>query len=306
MGHTGKTYGCVYRAHGSEMAQGDTARVFFRDLGLAGALLALSCAPSAPGHPPGNPDEAPPAAAVGPGRDRDAGEFEDVKPGPVTTSQEPAMFQTLPTDFGEFIVWVPGGTASRPLVVVAHGAGGSPEWHCQHWAEFIQERAFVLCIRGRPLGEGAFYFPQHHDLAERVQAGLVAFEGSHADRWTRGSDVYAGYSQGATMGALMLPGIGSRFPLALLIEGGYEQWPVKNAQHFAREGGRRVFFACGTTSCDRGAERSVRWLDRGGVAANRKTAVGAGHTPAGAVGAVAREGLTWLVEGAAPWETPQF
>lgn len=291
------------------MAQGDTVDVFFRDLGLAAVLLALSCAPGgAPGQPATEPDDAPPAAAGGPGRERDAGEPDVAKPDPVSPSPEPAMFRTLPTDFGEFIVWVPGGSASRPLLVVAHGAGGSPEWHCQHWAEFIQERAFVLCIRGRSLGEGsgAFYFPQHHDLAERVLAALVAFEGFHADRWTRGSDVYAGYSQGATMGALMLPKIASLFPLALLIEGGYEQWPVKNAQHFAREGGRRVYFACGTASCDRGAERSVRWLDRGGVTANRKTAVGAGHTPAGAVGAVAREGLAWLVEGAAPWETPHF
>jgi hypothetical protein len=104
------------------------------------------------------------------------------------------------------------------------------------------------------------------------------------------------------MGALLLPKRGTEFELALMIEGGYEQWPVTNARSFRATGGRRAFFACGTGSCARGATRSVRWLEKGGIEAMHATAEGAGHTPAGPVGEIARHGLAWLVRDVPGWE----
>jgi hypothetical protein len=160
-----------------------------------------------------------------------------------------------------------------------------------------------LCLRGRPLDSSgfAYFFPQHHDLDGRIEAALAAFRAQYAERWSCQHSVYIAYSQGATMGALLLPRH-SNFEAALLIEGGYEQWPVKNAREFRQAGGERVFFACGTGSCERGAERSTGWLERGGIESMGRTASGAGHTPAGPVGEIAREGLTWLVRGWADWQ----
>jgi predicted esterase len=202
------------------------------------------------------------------------------------------------------VVWIPNAAEPRPLLLAAHGAGGSPEWHCAFWAEAVGAGAFVLCPRGRPYDQSglSFYFAQHHDLGDRVAAALQAFEATHAGNWLGRHSVFVGYSQGATMGALLLPGLGAEFEFALLIEGGYEQWPVSNAREFRAGGGRRAFFACGTASCKRGATRSVRWLEKGGIEASQATADGAGHTPAGAVGEIARNALTWLVRDSQGWE----
>lgn len=226
---------------------------------------------------------------------------------PMATSPElaqPGAFFALPAPEGDAVVWVPSGTGPHPLLLSTHGAGGSPEWHCAFWSEVVGATAFVLCPRGRPYDQSgmAFYFAHHHDLAERIQSALSAFDAGHGDRWTRRHSVYVGYSQGATMGALSLPKLGAVFEFALLIEGGYEQWPVKNARAFHDSGGRRAFLACGTGSCSRGAARSVRWLQQGGLEAKTATAEGAGHTPAGAVGEIAMHGLAWLTRDAESWQ----
>lgn len=201
------------------------------------------------------------------------------------------------------LVWDPGGTRARPLLIVTHGAGGGPEWHCARWASIVQDRAFVMGIQGRSMGGGggAYYYPQHHDLKERVTQLHKAFLQRFGQRHIEGQSVYAGYSQGATMGALMLPDLGQSFPFALLIEGGYEQWPVASAVRYAKSGGRRIYFACGTGSCSRGAQRSVDWLHKGSVEAKTDTAQGAGHTPAGAVGELAAKGLAWLTRDSSAW-----
>src|SRR4051794_32874648 len=35
--------------------------------------------------------------------------------------------------FGQSVLFVPAGTDARPLLVAAHGAGGTPEWECEYW-----------------------------------------------------------------------------------------------------------------------------------------------------------------------------
>lgn len=221
------------------------------------------------------------------------------------TSDVSGSYIELPTATGPALLWVPPAKAARlPLLVVTHGAGGSAEWHCDFWVQQVTVHAFVLCVRGKAMNrEGtAFYYPEHHDLTARLRAGLTAFATGYAAHWAAEATVYAGYSQGATMGALALPELAKDLPLALLIEGGYGQWTVSQAQRFQRAGGRRAFISCGTRTCDRGAERSVRWLTQAGVEAASKTATGAGHSPGGAVGAAAVEGLLWLTRDERDWQ----
>ncbi len=197
------------------------------------------------------------------------------------------------------VVWEPQPSAEAlPLIVVAHGAGGGPEWHCDFWSRVIEDSAFLLCLRGKPLGGdyGGHFFPEHHTLERMFSASVAAVDERYQERILATDSIYIGYSQGATMGALMLAAHAKRFSRLLLIEGGYGQWNVQRALEFKRAGGLAVFFACGTKTCDREAHNSVTWFERAGSRARTETAPGEGHTPAGRVADEAVEGLAWLLD----------
>lgn len=184
-----------------------------------------------------------------------------------------------------------------PLVIGAHGAGGSPEWQCDWLASLTASPTALLCLRGLPLsrGELAFYYPEHHSLGRWLEAALEYASteyGQHLDS----SFIYVGYSQGATMGALAIQTRSQAIPNLLLVEGGLEGWSLQRSRHFARSGGRKVYFACGTKSCDTRARKLVSTLDSAGVDVRVGYAEGAGHTPVGAVEAYVREGLTWMLQ----------
>ncbi len=223
-----------------------------------------------------------------------------------TPSTEPAQAQEVSaahfeqldvSGYPPALVWVPAAKPDTavPLVVVSHGAGGGPTWHCRHWSQIVRDTAFLLCLRGKPLGNAdGHYFPEHHTLGRILSASVEAFDARFGARTTSGPGVYIGYSQGATMGAWALNEHASRFGLALLIEGGYREWNVQRALEFRDAGGQAICLVCGTQTCFKHATRTVRWLKRGGVDARVTYAEGAGHTPAGPVGEAAADGLDWL------------
>lgn len=191
------------------------------------------------------------------------------------------------------VLFVPAGDDVAPLVVAAHGAGGAPEWDCDYWRRLTDERAFVLCLRGKSMGHGAFYYPDHHALeAELVAAQRAARRAE--PRIAPGGGLYAGYSQGASMGSAMIAKHGGAFPYLVLIEG-FERWNIPRARAFARSGGKRVLFACGTRQCSQVAEQSLPWLARGGVEGRLEHAQGAGHTPGGEVRQRVESALPWLL-----------
>ena len=148
--------------------------------------------------------------------------------------------------------------------------------------------------------DASYYFENHFALEERLVALVDLVRHQLAGAVPDTPAIYIGYSQGATMGALLMPSHAAAFPLVLLVEGGYEQWPMFSARRFVNHGGRKVYFACGTQSCNAGAQRSVRWLTQAGAEARLGYARGAGHTPTGAVGEHAREGLLWLMDSVDP------
>lgn len=194
------------------------------------------------------------------------------------------------------MLFSPAGEAQRPLVVATHGAGGTPEWACQQWRQLTHERAFVLCLRGKSVGAGGgYYYPDHRAL----EAELLAAERAARDaepRMLAGSGVYAGFSQGASMGSVMLSAHGARFPYLVLVEG-FELWNVARAKAFQKSGGKRVLLACGTRQCQSTARQSVRWLEQGGVEGRLEYASGAGHTPGGEVERALVGALPWLMQG---------
>jgi predicted esterase len=191
------------------------------------------------------------------------------------------------------VVVVPAGDDERPLVVAAHGAGGSPEWECDYWSRLTRGGAFVLCLRGTRMGEGAFYYKHHHALAGELDAAVPALRRRFARASSRGG-IYAGFSQGASMGALMIADRSAQFPYVVLIEG-FVQWNVALGRKFAEHGGQAVLWVCGTRDCSGKAEASARALDQAHVRARAQSLPGAGHTPVGPVMNAVAENLTWLL-----------
>ena len=203
---------------------------------------------------------------------------------------EPAVFSTPPDK-----------SQPRPLVVVAHGAGGRPEWHCELWSHIVGDRAFVLCPRGRrqdvriPTEDATCYFPHHHYLRAVVEASIAALQNQASSPLDCAEAVYVGYSQGATMGALFLP-TSPRFARALLVEGGFSEWNIPIALRFREHGGRRVALVCGTPRCAAGATQSASWLQQGGLVARAIHVAHAGHSSFGAMAERLPDVFRWLTE----------
>jgi predicted esterase len=191
------------------------------------------------------------------------------------------------------VFFVPPGDAPARLVVATHGAGGAPEWECDYWRHLMNDSAFVLSLRGKSMGGGSYYYPNHFQLEAELNAAVRAARAAEP-RILPDAGVYAGYSQGASMGSVMLPRHGAAFPHLVLIEG-FELWNIARARRFQQSGGNRVLFVCGTAQCSHVAQESVRWLLKGGIDARLEYASGAGHTPAGAVMARVEAGLPWLL-----------
>ena len=200
----------------------------------------------------------------------------------------------------------PRARGPRPVLMVAHGAGDRPEWQCEWWASGLGERAVILCLRGKAMyprrSDTGYYYPTHHALEREALAALSALRAAHGERVAEGSVVYAGFSQGAIMGALVTAQHPELFENLILIEGGYDEWDVPSSRKLAASGKARVLFACGQSYCASHARRSMQWLRSGGVEARLELAPGAGHTYAGAVGERVIAAFDWVVEGDERWK----
>lgn len=199
--------------------------------------------------------------------------------------------------FENAVVVTPQSGRPVPLLVATHGAGGDSRWECERWSRVARGRWFVACPTGVPLrrGEsGSYYYPDHPTLEREVLAVVAAVRATYGSRVSENDGVYLGFSQGATMGALMLVEHGARFPHLVLIEGGSGDWTLKRAERFHASGGQSVFIVCGTAACARRATASAETLERAGVRAITRHAEGGGHTELGPVGAEAAQLLATL------------
>jgi predicted esterase len=227
----------------------------------------------------------------------------------IETSSAPAapparpqtLKRSLPVEgFGDALVVVPLSEAKVPLLIAAHGAGDSPGWQCEHWDAVARGRYLVLCPRGLPLVRGddsAFYFADHLALEREVVAGIRAVKKAFGAQLAEQGGVYTGYSQGATMGALMVVDHGAEFQHLLLVEGGSGDWTLGRARRFRETGGKSVAIVCGTPGCASRGQRSQATLERAGLRARVEHVEGGGHTYTGSVGDRARDLLDgWLLQ----------
>jgi predicted esterase len=206
-------------------------------------------------------------------------------------ASEPIPEGIQPLAVGDFlpalVSWPQAKQWPQPVLVAAHGAGDNAQAHCELWRRLLERRGVVLCLRGRALSRGSeergYYFSDHHSLKREALAALDALSRSSPHLVDTDGVVYAGYSQGAQMGLLMLADQGARAPRLLLVEGGAGDWSLQRARSFARSGGRAVALVCGTPGCNRNAERSHGRLEAAGVRVTTHYAPGAGHVYWGAV-----------------------
>jgi pimeloyl-ACP methyl ester carboxylesterase len=236
-----------------------------------------------------------------------AGERASAAPGGPRTDAPAAGSVELPlAGFLPAIVsWPTASERSQPLLIAAHGAGDTAEAQCAYWRALLgPTKGVVACPRGRPIRAGSeahgYFYPSHFALEKEVLALLAALEPRAAFVELR-DILYAGYSQGATMGMLMLVGHGDRIPHLLLIEGGTRDWSSRRARRFARGGGKHVSFACGTPSCDDNSERAARVLTAAGIASSRHHVPGAGHVYDGLLRPKVEEAFQLLTKGDRRW-----
>ncbi len=205
------------------------------------------------------------------------------------------------------MVFVPVGHAARPLLVATHGAGGTAEDECAYWAKLTAELVFLLCLRGTPFNQAeptSFFYRDHLELGRELESALPALRAAVGPRLAPKAGVYAGFSQGATMGVGMIAAHGAELPYLVLVEGGYDYWSVARARRYAANGGKRVLLACGTKSCAQKSEKVAGWLRQGGLEARVEYAPGVGHTPSGGVMERVAAALPWVFEGDLAWQLP--
>jgi predicted esterase len=197
--------------------------------------------------------------------------------------------------------------------VATHGAEGRPEYQCRLWAGIAAERAFVLCPRGRATNpylaeeETRYYYPSHLALAAEVEAAFEALVARYPDEVDPSRPVYAGFSQGASMGALMLPTARVHFARVALVEGGFgqfQEWNVAAARRFREQGAARVLLACGRLACFELAQPTARFLEQGGLETRLLYEPDAGHSYLGPMQEALRAGFEWLVAGDPRWAFP--
>ncbi len=222
-------------------------------------------------------------------------------------ANQPAFIELPVEGFEPALVSLPSGRGPRwPVMVTAHGAGGTARAHCQVWRDIVKGRGFVVCPRGHrmyPPQPPRYFFNGHPALAREVTRDLAALARRYPNRADLDKAVYVGYSQGATMGSMMLPTHSAQFAFAMLVEGGFgetQEWNIAAARRFYHNGARRVALVCGRRVCYRHATTTAGYMRRGGLQTH-VAYVSAGHTHAGPVRALLRAGFAWLVQDDPRW-----
>jgi predicted esterase len=224
--------------------------------------------------------------------------------------EEPQLVPLPVPHFRSSVVSVPADRGlPLPLLVATHGAGGQPEVYCKRWSRFLQHRAFVLCPRGAPIGleptgkQIGWFYPNHHALEKEVRASLTALYQRFGSRVLPNSRIYFGFSQGATMGSLMLPALEQEFSYVILTEGGFQEWDTPSATKLAKQGSKRVLFVCGRLKCSNPAKHMVTLFSKTTIQSKLVANNFAGHVYAGPLEHLVQQEFPWLVHQDPVWQT---
>jgi hypothetical protein len=202
------------------------------------------------------------------------------EPHPITASEAPSASTTLPplsaewlerigAGPSEIVVMAPRG-AIEPLrlVIGVHGAGDRSDWACGGWRLGSAVSAIIACPRGSKLGGSTFAWSSATAIEAGVEHALEVVR-ARLGRYVADEPlIFAGFSQGATLAEPILRKHATRFPIAILAEGGYRTTESASfARSYRAAGGRRIVLLCGTPSCFHSAGRAQPLLERQGVEA---------------------------------------
>ena len=151
-------------------------------------------------------------------------------------------------------------TTRRPVVLAAHGTGGSAFAMCEDVRKMVGDRAFVLCLRGEQLPHGGETFADLDAFKRELEAALSALERAHPHRVDAQRPLVVGSSLGANLARIAAIHEPGRFPRAIFVEGGNRGWSAATSRAFRQGGGRRILFGCGTASCLEGAAEAEALL----------------------------------------------
>ncbi|HEX8792979.1 MAG TPA: hypothetical protein VF765_18665 [Polyangiaceae bacterium] len=224
----------------------------------------------------------------------------------------PAIVALPVEGHADAVVSVPLGAAGpRPVVVATHGAWDAPEGLCDDQRWIFHDRAWVVCPRGKPVGDGTFRYGNADALAREIDADVAALEARYPGYVDASAMLYTGFSLGAILGPAIIARDPARFPAAVLIEGGEDHWTPSLAAKYAKGGARHVLFACGLKGRVPGAQQAATTLERAGVDAH----VVLGKLPDtgqfihwynGPIADETRAQLPWLLGGDPRWGDPPF
>lgn len=250
---------------------------------------------------------------------------EDAASAPVHTASTSApaastAARELPPLGGEWLVHLPlegsgaatvsvplGATGPRSVVVGVHGRNDRPEWACGEWRGVTEARPFVLCPHGTPVdapSDRGLAFAGVERTRREIDAGLAALKARFGPYVDDGPMIYAGFSLGAILGVVIVAEDPVRFPIAVLGEGGQEEWTPARVRSFAQGGGRRVLFVCSTGGCETATASPLGALTRAGVQVKLVSAGHIGHLVDDRVVTTVREAWPW-VAGEAPERLPR-
>ena len=234
-----------------------------------------------------------------------------------------------------------GATRPMPLVVAVLGIGDTPESQCAMWRELVGQRAFVICPRFTPhlvpvqqeapnpvqgllgfLGLQGDHAPEANpnagavvqsgfrptevpEVEREIDAAIASLRSIFPKYVASGPAIYTGFSRGAFLGATLIAKNPSRYPRAIMIEGGQSAWTDATAALYAKGGGKRVLFACGQLSCVAESEPASQLLGRARVTTRIVHGEGEGHGYSGPVKEQIRAAFSWVVEGDTAWNVPR-
>jgi predicted esterase len=206
------------------------------------------------------------------------------------------------------VVAVPvGATTRRPIVLGVHGNYETPEAFCTALHDIIGTHAFLICVRGTerddwPKDALHYTFVSPQILATEVDDAINALYERFPAYVDFEALMYVGFSRGAFLSVAIIATEPSRFPRAILIEGGQDAWTPGRISYFAAAGGSRILFACGTDVCHGEGNRIATMLKDARVDTRVVYGADAGHAYTGRVAEELKKGFDWVVEGDPRWK----
>jgi hypothetical protein len=209
--------------------------------------------------------------------------------------------------FPDAVVSLPlDASTVQPVLVVLHGMDGRPDVQCDVWRTITRARGFILCPRGvydpahSAPDDARYTHPGGEVLRLHVATALEALRARFGGVADVARPLLAGFSLGATEAAVLALAQPEVFPRVAILEGGVDGWTGTVPGAFARGGGLRVLFGCGSSWCTPAARAAAARLDTEGVE-SRVAWAEVGHRNAPELIAAIRLELGWFVEGDDRW-----